>query len=65
MNFKGLILPVLLGLILGACADPNSSPFSTSNSIIDRANMCATCGAAIQDNYFADSAFRAMGPGSY
>jgi len=62
---RGLILLVLAALGLGACADTTSTRSRRQNSIIDLANTCATCGASIQDNYFAGSAFRAMGPGSY
>jgi hypothetical protein len=33
--------------------------------MVDLANTCAMCGATVDDNYFANSAFRAMGPGNY
>jgi hypothetical protein len=63
---KVLILLVLAALGLGACADTNgSSRYRGSSSIIDLANTCATCGATVQDEYFAGSAFRAIGPGNY
>jgi hypothetical protein len=65
MNFKGLIVLGLAALLLGACADPDNDMFRSRNSMINLANTCATCGAAVGDNYFADSAFRAVGPGSY
>jgi hypothetical protein len=64
MKFNGLILVVLAALLLGACAD-TSSRYRGSDSMINLAYNCATCGASIQDNYFAGSAFKAMGPGSY
>ena len=64
---KGLMLMVVLlaVMLFNACADTNSYSRSRRDSMIDRANMCATCGSAIQDNYFAGSAFRAVGPGNY
>jgi hypothetical protein len=65
MKYNGLILLVLAALLLGSCADPNSSRYRGRNSMIDRANTCATCGATVQDYYFSDSAFRAVGPGNY
>jgi hypothetical protein len=61
----GLILLVLATLLLGACADTNSSSRYRSNSIIDLANTCATCGATIKDDYFIGTNLRAIGPGSY
>lgn len=64
MKDKGLILLALAALLVGACADTDSR-YRGRDSMINLANTCATCGAAIQDNYFSDSAFRAMGPGSY
>ena len=33
--------------------------------MIDLANTCATCGGTVSDNYFAGSAFKAVGPGNY
>jgi hypothetical protein len=60
-----LMLLLLAVLLLGACADTNSNSRYRSNSIIDLANTCATCGATINDNYFVDSNLRAIGPGSY
>jgi hypothetical protein len=63
---RGLILLVLAAVLLGACADTNSSArYRRSNSIIDLADTCATCGATIKDDYFAGSTFRAIGPGNY
>lgn len=61
----GLILLLLAVLLLGACADTNSNSRYRSNSIIDLANTCATCGATIKDDYFVGSNLRAIGPGSY
>ncbi len=63
MNYKGLILLVLVALLFGACAEPNR--FQSRDSMIGRANTCAVCGATVEDNYFYGSAFKAMGPGSY
>lgn len=61
----GLILLVLAALLMGACADTNSSSRYRSNSIIDLANTCATCGATIKDDYFVGTNLRAIGPGNY
>jgi hypothetical protein len=61
---KGLMLLMLAAMLLPACADTNSHSRSR-NTIIDRANLCATCGGAVSDNYFAGSAFKAVGPGNY
>ena len=60
-----LILLALAALVVGACADTSSSQYRSRNSIINQANTCATCGATVQDDYFAGSAFKAVGPGSY
>jgi hypothetical protein len=60
----GLVLLILAALLFPACADKNIYS-RNGNSIIDRANTCATCGGAVSDNYFAGSAFKAIGPGSY
>jgi hypothetical protein len=60
-----LILLVLAVLLVGACADTNSGSRYRSNSIIDLANTCATCGATVSDNYFVGSNLRAIGPGNY
>ncbi len=60
-----LILLLLATLLLGACADTNSGSRYRSNSIIDLANTCATCGATVNDNYFYGANLRAIGPGSY
>jgi hypothetical protein len=65
MKFNSLILVVLVALFLGGCAEPNSNRARSMDPMINMANTCATCGAAIQDNYFAGSAFKAVGPGSY
>jgi hypothetical protein len=64
MKYSGLILIALVGLWIG-CADPNDKRFRSTNSMVDLANTCAMCGATVDDNYFANSAFRAMGPGNY
>jgi len=62
----GLMLLALLSLLVAACADTNgSSRYRGGGSIVDWAASCATCGATIKDDYFAGSAFKAMGPGSY
>jgi hypothetical protein len=65
MKCNGLILVVLATLLLGACADPNSSRSRSMDPMVDLANTCAMCGATVSDNYFAGSAFKAIGPGSY
>ncbi len=62
MKYEGLILLVLAALLAGACADTDTR-YRGRDSLIDLANTCATCGATIQDNYFSDSTFRAIGPG--
>jgi hypothetical protein len=61
---KGLMLLMLAALLFQACAETNSHS-RRRNTIIDLANTCATCGGSVQDNYFAGSAFKAIGPGSY
>jgi hypothetical protein len=61
---KALILLVLAALLLTACADPNGSSRGR-DSVIGLANSCAVCGASVSDDYFAGSAYRALGPGSY
>lgn len=61
---KGMILLMLAALLFQACAETNSS-YRSRNPFIDVANTCATCGGSVQDNYFAGSAFRAIGPGNY
>ena len=60
-----LILLALAALVVGACADTSSSQYRSRNSIIDQAKICATCGATVQDDYFAGSAYIAVGPGNY
>ena len=61
---KGLMLLMLAALLFQACADTNSS-YRSRNPFIDDARNCATCGGSVQDNYFAGSNFRAIGPGNY
>jgi len=61
---KGLMLLMLSALLFQACADTNSRS-RNRNTIIDLANTCATCGGSVSDNYFAGSAFKAVGPGNY
>lgn len=58
------MLLMLAALLFQACADTNSHS-RNRNTIIDLANTCATCGGSVADNYFAGSAFKAVGPGSY
>jgi hypothetical protein len=60
----GLMLLMLAAMLLPACAETNSGS-RNRNSIIDLANTCATCGGAVKDDYFAGSAFKAVGPGNY
>ena len=63
---KGLMLLMLAALLFQACADTNSHSRNRGrDSMIDLANTCATCGATVSDNYFAGSAFKAIGPGNY
>lgn len=63
---KGLMLLMLAAMLLSACADTNSnSRYSNRDSMIDRANLCATCGGSVSGNYFDASAFKAIGPGNY
>lgn len=59
-----LMLLMLAASLFQACADTNSHS-RNRNTIIDLANTCATCGGSVSDNYFAGSAFRAVGPGNY
>ena len=60
-----LMVVLLAALPFQACADTNSHSRNRRDSMIDRANTCATCGGAVSDNYFAGSAFKAIGPGNY
>ena len=64
---KGLMLMVVLlaALLFQACADTNSYSGNRRSTMIDLANTCATCGSTVSDDYFANSAFKAIGPGSY
>ncbi|MCL4504002.1 MAG: hypothetical protein M1438_19425 [Deltaproteobacteria bacterium] len=50
----GLILLMALGL--WGCAETNSS------GVVDRAALCAMCGASVSPDYFYYSADRSMGP---
>jgi hypothetical protein len=61
---KELMLLVLAAVLLHACADTNGTS-RRRDSIIDQARTCATCGGSVSDNYFAGSAFKAVGPGNY
>ena len=61
---KVLMLLMLAAMLLPACADTNSQS-RNRDSMLNIANTCATCGGAVSDNYFAGSAFKAIGPGSY
>jgi len=60
-----LMVVLLAALLFQACADTNSHSRNRRDSMIDRANTCATCGSTVSDNYFAGSAFKAIGPGNY
>jgi hypothetical protein len=63
---KGLILLMLAAWFFQACADTNGDSRSRDrNAFINWSNTCAMCGAAVSDDYFAGSAFRAVGPGNY
>ncbi len=53
-SMVGLILLVALGL--WGCAETNSS------GAVNRASMCAMCGASVSPDYFYYSADRSMGP---
>ena len=59
------MLLMLAALLFPACADTNSHSRNRRDSMIDLANTCATCGSTVSDNYFAGSAFKAIGPGNY
>lgn len=61
---NGLMLLMLAAMLLPACADTNSNS-RNRDSMVDRASLCATCGASVSDNYFGASAFKAVGPGNY
>jgi nitrous oxide reductase accessory protein NosL len=62
---KRLMLLLLAAVLFHACADTNSNSRYRSRDALDRASTCATCGATVSDNYFAGSAFKAVGPGNY
>jgi hypothetical protein len=64
MKDNCLILAVLAALWLGGCADTTSNRFQSPDPMVNLANTCAMCGATVDDNYFADSAFKAIGPGN-
>ena len=65
MRKRWMLMVVLLAaLLFQACADTNSNS-RNRDSMIDRASLCATCGSTVSDNYFAGSAFKAVGPGNY
>lgn len=64
MKYNGLMLLALAALLVGACADTDSR-YRGRDSLIDLVGDCATCGAMVNDNYFAGSVFKAVGPGSY
>jgi hypothetical protein len=53
-SMVGLMLLVALGL--WGCAETNSS------GAVNRANMCAMCGASVSPDYFYYSTNRSMGP---
>jgi hypothetical protein len=59
-----LMLLILTAVLFQACAETNTRSRSR-NEIIDLAATCATCGGSVSDNYFAGSAFKAIGPGNY
>jgi hypothetical protein len=62
---KGLMVLVLAALLFPACADNSTNLYRSRDPMIDRARTCATCGASVRGDYFAGSAFKAIGPGSY
>jgi hypothetical protein len=59
-----LMLIVLSALLFQACAEMNDSS-RKRDAMMERARTCATCGGSVSDNYFAGSAFKAVGPGNY
>ncbi len=63
---KALMLLMLAAMLLPACADTNSNLRNPNrDAVIDRANLCATCGGSVPGGYLDDSAFKAVGPGNY
>jgi uncharacterized protein YcfL len=63
---KGLMLLMLAAMLLQACADTNSnSRYRNRDSVVDRARLCATCGASVSNDYFGATTFKAVGPGNY
>ncbi|MEJ2672802.1 MAG: hypothetical protein P8168_11510 [Deltaproteobacteria bacterium] len=65
MKYKALILLVLAALWLGGCAQSTGNRYRSADPMVDLASTCAMCGASIDDNYFSNTTFRAMGPGNY
>ncbi len=61
---RGLMLLTLAAMLLPACADTNSNS-RNRDAMIDRANLCATCGGSVSGGYFDNSVFKAVGPGNY
>jgi hypothetical protein len=55
------VLSLLLLAILcqWGCAE---MPSDSSSSVVNRAALCATCGATVSGDYFFDTTNRAMGP---
>jgi hypothetical protein len=62
---RGLLVLLLATWVVQACADTNGTSGNRRDSMLDRANTCATCGATVSDGYFGSSAFKAVGPGNY
>jgi hypothetical protein len=50
------LLLLLAALMLWGCAETNSS------GAVNRASMCAMCGASVSGDYFYSAADRSMGP---
>ena len=62
---KGLMLMVCWRHCSFKPAPTRTATPNRRDSMIDLANTCATCGGSVSDNYFAGSAFKAVGPGNY
>jgi hypothetical protein len=60
---NGLMALMLAAVLFSACADTNS--YRGRDAMIDRARTCAACGASVRGDYFAGTAFKAVGPGNY